>query len=154
MIIGYARASRAEDLSVLDEQVRKLRAAGAREIFCERCWAEDDRNELEKAIRHLRPEDVLAVTEPHRLARTPADFLVLEKELGERDIGVLILSMAGGQLDSRRPNGQRLLSLIEDLLDWDQQTRAEVHRERIIDRSSGKASPTHQRRQRSRATAV
>lgn len=154
MIIGYARASRSEDVSVLDEQVGKLKAAGAREVFCERRWADDDRKELERAIGHLRPEDVLAVTEPHRLARTPADFLVLEKELSGRDIGVLVLSVGGAQLDSRRPNGQHLLSLIGALLDWEQKTRTELHRERAIDRSSDKTSPTRQQRPGPRATAI
>jgi DNA invertase Pin-like site-specific DNA recombinase len=67
-IYGYARVSR--DHQELDIQLAELRAAGCGQIFCEKESAlRDNRRELKRMLRRLRPGDVVIISALDRLTR-------------------------------------------------------------------------------------
>ena len=74
MIRGYARVS--TDGQSLDAQVKRLRAAGAEEVWRETTsGAKSDRVQLRRVLAQLGSGDVLLVTKLDRLARSTRDLL-------------------------------------------------------------------------------
>ena len=91
MIKGYARVS--TDGQSLDAQVKRLRAAGAEEVWRETAsGAKSDPVQLRRVLAHLGSGDVLLVTRLDRLARSTRDLLnilaaIAEKRAGFRSLG-------------------------------------------------------------------
>lgn len=78
MIYGYARVSTSDQETTL--QIDALKRAGVQSVFQEKTSSVGARPELRKALRLMRPGDVLIVWKLDRLARSLRDLLqILEK---------------------------------------------------------------------------
>ena len=86
MIRGYARIS--TDGQSLDAQVKRLRVAGAEEVWRETAsGAKSDRVQLRRVLAHLGSGDVLLVTRLDRLARSTRDLLNILTAIAEKRAG-------------------------------------------------------------------
>jgi DNA invertase Pin-like site-specific DNA recombinase len=103
MLVGYARTSTTDQQAGLEAQERDLRAAGAEKVFSEQVSSVAPRAALKACLEFLREGDALAVTRPDRLARSTAELLAIEADLSKREIGLVVLSMGGENLDTRNP---------------------------------------------------
>ena len=103
MNVGYARTSTSDQTAGLAAQERDLKAAGAEKIFSEQVSSVAKRVTLAECLAFLREGDVLTVTKPDRLARSTAELLSTEADLTKRGIGLVVLSMGGEKLDTRKP---------------------------------------------------
>ena len=107
-IYGYARVSTAGQ--ELDIQLVQLRAAGCGRVFWEKeSGARDDRRELRRMLRSLRPGDVVIVTALDRLTRGgPFKTLSILNEITFRRRGLSVICRAeGGDGPRARPGACR-----------------------------------------------
>lgn len=104
MVYGYSRCSTNETKQDINRQVRKLKAAGAEEIFME--YEHGDakiKSQQQAMFAQAQPGDTITVLEVSRLARSTQQLceiidLVREKHLRQPDpISEAFLQMAGGQ---------------------------------------------------------
>ena len=109
MIVGYARTS-TTDQGRLAAQERDLTEAGADRIFGEQLSSVAKRVKLAECLAFMREGDVLTVTKPDRLARSPAELLSIEADLSKRGIGLVILSME--RRDTRNPTSKLMLTIL------------------------------------------
>lgn len=133
MIYGYARVSTAhqmKDGNSLDDQRKKLREAGAQEIFEDSFTGTKlERPEFSKLIKRLQAGDTLIVTKLDRFARTAADGAKLVQDLVNCGISVNILNM--GKADNT-PMGKLMITVMLAF--------AEYERDMIVERTqTGKA---------------
>lgn len=131
MIVGYARTSTAEQVAGLDAQLRDLKAAGCTELFSEQVSSVAERAKLTEALRFVRKGDTLMVTKPDRLARSTANLLSIVKELDGKQVGLVILSMGGQQLDTRTPTGKLMLTMLAAVAEFERDMMLERQREGI-----------------------
>ncbi len=131
MIIGYARVSTSDQTAGLEGQQRDLQAAGADKIFSERVSSAAPRAKLAECLAFLREGDVLTVTKPDRLARSTAELLAIEADLTKRGIGLVILSMGGERLDTRKPTSKLMLTILAGVATWEREIILERQREGI-----------------------
>jgi DNA invertase Pin-like site-specific DNA recombinase len=89
------------------------------------------RPQLEAALAYLRAGDVLVATKPDRLARSTADLLGIVQTLKARDIGLRILSMGGGELDTRSPTGMLMVTMLGAVAAFERELMLERQREGI-----------------------
>jgi DNA invertase Pin-like site-specific DNA recombinase len=131
-VIGYARTSTIEQAAGLAAQQRDLAAAGCGRVFAERISSvAPTRSQLEAALAYLRAGDVLVVTKPDRLARSTADLLAIVQALKARDVGLRILSMGGGELDTRSPTGMLMITMLGAIAAFERELMLERQREGI-----------------------
>ena len=102
MNVGYARTSTSDQTAGLTAQERDLKTAGAEKIFSEQVSSIAQRVKLAECLAFLREGDVLTVTKPDRLARSTAELLSIEADLSKRGIALVVLSMGGERLDTRK----------------------------------------------------
>lgn len=131
MIIGYARTSTADQTAGLESQIRDLKAAGAERIWSEQISSIADRAQLAEALRFARDGDVFMVAKPDRLARSTAELLSIEQDLTRRKVGLVILSMGGGPLDTRNPTARLMLTILAGVAMWEREIMLERQREGI-----------------------
>jgi DNA invertase Pin-like site-specific DNA recombinase len=132
MQVGYCRTSTADQVAGLDAQVRDLKAAGATKLFQEQISSVAKRTELSTCLDFLREGDVLMVTKPDRLARSTAELLTIEADLSKRGVGLVILSMFGGErLDTRNPTSKLILTILAGVATWEREIMLERQREGI-----------------------
>jgi DNA invertase Pin-like site-specific DNA recombinase len=132
MLIGYARTSTVDQKAGLEAQERDLRTAGAEKVFAEQVSSIGQRAQLDAALAFLREGDALVVTKPDRLARSTGDLLAIVKDLEARKIGVVILSMGGGErLDTRNPTSKLMLTILAGVATWEREIMLERQREGI-----------------------
>jgi DNA invertase Pin-like site-specific DNA recombinase len=91
---------------------RDLKAAGAEKVFSEQASSVVQRTKLTECLAFLRDGDVLTVTKPDRLARSTAELLSIEADLTKRGIGLVVLSMGGERLDTRKPTSKLMLTIL------------------------------------------
>ena len=131
-VIGYARTSTIEQEAGLAAQDRDLRAAGCARVFAEQISSVATvRPQLVAALDYLRPGDVLVVTKPDRLARSTADLLGIVETLKARSVGLRILSMGGGELDTRSPTGMLMVTMLGAVAAFERELMLERQREGI-----------------------
>ena len=109
MIVGYARTSS------IGEQVSSTAK----------------RAKLAECLAFLREGDVLTVTKPDRLARSTAELLSIEVDLSKRGIGLVVLSMGGEKLDTRKPTSKLMLTILAGVATWEREIMLERQREGI-----------------------
>src|SRR6516162_10231271 len=115
MIRGYARVS--TDGQSLDAQVKRLRAAGAEEVWRETAGgAKSDRVQLRRVLGYLGSGDVLLVTRLDRLARSTRDLLnilaaIVEKRAGFRSLG-------DSWADTTTAHGRLMLTVLGGLAEF------------------------------------
>src|SRR6516165_413074 len=107
-IYGYARVStKGQDLA---SQQAELLAASCCKVFAEKVsGAKTDRAELAKALRRLKPGDVLVVTRLDRLARSTRDLLNVLATISEREAG--FRSLKDAWADTTTPHGRLMLTV-------------------------------------------
>ena len=131
-IIGYARTSTIEQEAGLAAQERDLRATGCIRVFAEQISSVVTlRPQLAAALDYLRPGDVLVVTKPDRLARSTADLLAIVEALNARNVGLRILSMGGGEVDTRSPTGRLMVTMLGAIAAFERELMLERQREGI-----------------------
>lgn len=130
-LIGYARASpRAQDT---DRQEKDLIAAGVRsdDLYTDHgvSGGRASRPELDKAITALHAGDTLVITTLDRLGRSTQNMLALAEELKTRGVGLRVLNLGGGDVDTATPTGNMVFTVMAAL----GQMELEIKRERIND---------------------
>lgn len=130
-LIGYARvSSRAQNA---DRQVTDLLGAGVRrdDLYTDQgvSGAKASRPGFDKALKALQKGDTLVITTLDRLGRSTANMLDLAKALRERGIGLRVLNLGGGDVDTSTPIGSMVFTVMAALA----QMELEIKRERITD---------------------
>jgi DNA invertase Pin-like site-specific DNA recombinase len=117
-VYGYARVStNGQDLAA---QEAELMAAGCAKVFKEKVsGAKTDRAELAKAIRTLKPGDVLVVTRLDRLARSTRDLLNVLATVNEREAG--FRSLKDSWADTTTPHGRLMLTVLGGLAEFERE---------------------------------
>ena len=137
MIVGYARTSTVEQMAGIEAQVRDLKGYGAEEIYSEQVSSIGQRAKLAEALRFVRKGDVLVVTKLDRLARSTTGLLTLVSDLESRGIGLVVLSMSGGLLDTRTPTGKLMLTMLGAVAEFERNMMLERQREGIAAAKAG-----------------
>jgi DNA invertase Pin-like site-specific DNA recombinase len=106
MIVGYCRISTLGSAARLERQRRDLAAIGAHEFFCEKTSVFNKMPELERAIEFAQKGDVIAITKPHRVARSTRGVLALIERLGRKGVGLRILDTP---IDTSTTTGRMIL---------------------------------------------
>lgn len=131
MVYGYARVSTVKQLkgNSIDEQIVKLKAAGAEEIISDSyTGTKMNRPNFTALLKRLKSGDKLIVTKLDRFARTAVDGGAIVRDLHERGIIIHILNM--GVADNS-PMGKLMLTMLLAF--------AEFERDMIVERTqSGK----------------
>lgn len=130
-IIGYARTSTIDQKAGLEAQQRDLRAAGCQQIYSEQVSSVAERAQLEIVLATLTAGDTLMVTKPDRLSRSTAHFLELVEDLTKRDVGLVILSMGGERLDTRKPMSKLIMTVLVAVAAWEREAMLERQLEGI-----------------------
>lgn len=130
-LIGYARVStKAQDA---DRQIQDLLAAGVRrdDLYTDHglSGALAKRPALDKALTALHPGDTLVITTLDRLGRSTQKMLELAEELRDRNIGLRVLNLGGGDVNTKTPMGAMVFTVMAALA----QMELEIKRERIND---------------------
>ena len=130
-LIGYARVStKAQDT---DRQIQDLLAAGVRrdDLYTDHglSGALAKRPGLDIALEALQPDDTLVITTLDRLGRSTQKMLELAEELRERNIGLRVLNLGGGDVDTKTPMGAMVFTVMAALA----QMELEIKRERVND---------------------
>ena len=71
------------------------------------------------------------MTKPDRLARSTAQLLSIEADLTKRGVGLVILSMGGEKLDTRKPTSKLMLTILAGVATWEREIMLERQREGI-----------------------
>lgn len=130
-LIGYARVStRAQDT---DRQEQDLLSAGVRrdDLYVDSgvSGGRAERAGLSKAMDALHDGDTLVITTLDRLGRSTQNMLSLAKDLQSRGVGLRVLNLGGGDIDTSTPMGEMIFTVMVAL----GQMELEIKRERIID---------------------
>jgi DNA invertase Pin-like site-specific DNA recombinase len=114
---GYARVS--TDGQTLAAQDAALRAAGCAKVFAEKVSgaSTDGRKELARALRGLRPGDVLMVTRLDRLARSTRDLLNILDTVAKAEAG--FRSLADAWADTTSPHGKLMITILGGLAEFE-----------------------------------
>lgn len=118
MLIGYARVSTGDQN--LDLQKNALVRAECELIFEDTASGKNaKRPGLRKAIRRLRPGDVLVVWKLDRLGRSLAHLVNTVKELSDRKIGLRVLTGKGAQIDTTTASGRMVFGIFATLAEFE-----------------------------------
>jgi DNA invertase Pin-like site-specific DNA recombinase len=131
ILVGYARTSTCDQQAGLDAQVRDLKAAGCEEIFAEQVSAVARRDRLNEALRFVRRGDTMVCCKPDRLARSTTDLLRIVDDPDRRDIGLIMLSMGGQQIDTRSPTGKLMITMLGAIAEFERVLLLERQREGV-----------------------
>lgn len=155
MHVGYARTSTADQDAGLEAQLRDLDLQGCERVFSEQVSSKAHRAQLQECLRFVREGDVLFVCRPDRLARSTAELLRIVEDLGQRKVGLVVLSMGGQMLDTRSPTGKLMLTMLAAVAEFERGLMLERQREGIAKaKQEGKykgRAPTAQRQKDSMA---
>ena len=130
-LIGYARVStRGQDA---DRQVTDLLDAGVRrdDLYMDHgvSGARASRPGFDQAVGALHEGDTLVVTTLDRLGRSTQTMLELAQDLRGRGVGLRVLNLGGGDVDTSTPMGSMVFTVMAALA----QMELEIKRERITD---------------------
>lgn len=139
MLIGYARVSTRDQKPHL--QIDALQQAGCERIFEETAsGAKRDRPALETVLDNLRPGDSLVVWKLDRLARSTRQLLETVEALGQRGIGLKILTQ---NIDSTTAGGRLIFTVFSAIAEFEREiirerTRAGLDAARLRGRTGGR----------------
>lgn len=130
-LIGYARVStKAQDT---ERQETDLLAAGVRrdDLYVDHgvSGAKASRLELDKALGALHEGDTLVITTLDRLGRSTVNMLALADELRDKGVGLRVLNLGGGDVDTSTAMGAMVFTVMAAL----GQMELAIKRERIAD---------------------
>ncbi len=134
-IYGYARVSTCGQ--ELDIQLAQLSAAGCERIFCEKeSGAKDDRRELKRLLKALKPGAVVIVAALDRLTRGgPFKMLSILNDITSR--GAAYRSLAEPWADTTHELGEVLAALVGYIA---RKTREDIIRRTTAGRERAKAN--------------
>lgn len=113
-LIGYARVSTKGQN--LDRQIAALKVAGCERIFSDKKSGKNaEREELQKALDYLRPNDTLIVPSLDRLGRSIQDLINIVGSLRKDGIGFRSLHEA---LDTTTPGGRLVFHVFAALAEF------------------------------------
>lgn len=84
---------------------------------------------LDKSLESLHPNDTLVITTLDRLGHSTQKMLELAENLRERNIGLRVLNLGGGDVDTKTPMGAMVFIVMAALA----QMELEIKRERLTD---------------------
>lgn len=130
-LIGYARVStRSQDEG---RQVTDLLGAGVRrdDLYVDHgvSGARASRPGFDQAVGALHEGDTLVVTTLDRLGRSTQTMLELAQNLRRRGVGLRVLNLGGGDVDTSTPMGSMVFTVMAALA----QMELEIKRERVTD---------------------
>lgn len=130
-LIGYARvSSRGQDS---DRQQADLLAADVRrdDLYIDHgvSGARASRHEFDRALFALHEGDTLVITTLDRLGRSTVNMLALADRLRDLGVGLKVLDLGGGAVDTGAPVGSMLFTVMAALA----QMELDIKRERITD---------------------
>ncbi|MBS1098657.1 recombinase family protein [Gluconobacter sphaericus] len=132
MIFGYARTSTHDQQYGLQSQIDELKEQGCERVYSEQVsGTQRDRQELTKLLDNLRPDDVLYVTRPDRLARNTQHLLEIIELLEQKGCSLVILSMGGSQLDTRNATSKLMLTMLGAIAEFERALMKERQQEGI-----------------------
>src|SRR5699024_3689499 len=130
-LIGYARVSTSSQ--TIDRQEHDLLAAGVRrdDLSIDRgvSGARASRPALDRALDALQPSDVLVVPTLDRVGRSVTHMLALADDLRDRGVGLRVLNLGGGDVDTTTPMGSMVFTVMAALAEME----LAINRERIRD---------------------
>ena len=130
-LIGYARVSTRQQST--DRQVVDLLAAGVRrdDLYVDHgvSGARASRPQFDAARAALHAGDTLVVTTLDRLGRSTSNMLVLAGELQAADVGLRVLNLGGGDVDTSTTMGAMVFTMMAALA----QAEREIKSERVVD---------------------
>ena len=118
---GYVRTSTTDQKSSLAEQERKLRAAGATEIFVEeRSGASiQKRDQLQAMLAKLRPGDRVLSVKLDRLSRSLSDFLKINELIDGKGA---TLSFTDQHIETDTPAGKLMVQMLGAFAEFERET--------------------------------
>jgi DNA invertase Pin-like site-specific DNA recombinase len=131
---AYARVSTLDQVAGLDAQIRDLIAHGVEpaHIYQEQISSQAvERPQLRAALDAAQPHDTLIVTKLDRLARSTQNLLAIVAELEAKEVGLVILSMGGQQIDTRSPTGKLIITMFGALAAFERELMLERQKEGI-----------------------
>ncbi|NQX13723.1 recombinase family protein [Microbacteriaceae bacterium VKM Ac-2855] len=130
-LIGYARVSTRQQST--DRQQVDLLAAGVRrdDLYIDHgvSGARASRPQFDHALEALIEGDTLVITTLDRLGRSTQNMLAFADELRARGAGLRVLNLGGGDVDTSKPMGSMLFTIMAALA----QMEHEIKRERVTD---------------------
>ena len=130
-LIGYARVSTKSQGT--DRQVTDLLDAGVRrdDLYVDHgvSGARASRPGFDQAVGALQNGDTLVVTTLDRLGRSTQNMLELAQELRKRGVGLRVLNLGGGDVDTSTPMGSMVFTVMAALAEME----LEIKRERVTD---------------------
>ena len=145
MLIGYARASKADGSQSVDLQLDELVAAGVgkKQIYVDHASGKkDDRPGLESCMKALRKGDTLLVWKLDRLGRNLGHLVDLIDELHTREVSLKVLKGQGASIDTTTPEGKPAFGIFAVLSEYEralisERTRAGLVAARVRGRRGG-----------------
>ncbi|MEK0084201.1 recombinase family protein [Benzoatithermus flavus] len=126
MLIGYARTSTTDQEASFEAQQEELRKAGCEKVYREQVSAvAKERPQLDKALGHLRPGDVLVVTKLDRLARSVEHLIALVRQIEASGASLRILGLG---LDTATPTGRLMLTMLGAVAEFERSLMLERQR--------------------------
>lgn len=130
-LIGYARVSTRGQSA--DRQVTDLLGAGVRrdDLYLDHgvSGARASHPGFERAVGALQEGDTLVVTTLDRLGRSTQTMLELAQNLRGRGVGLRVLNLGGGDVNTSTPVGSMVFTVMAALAEME----LEIKRERITD---------------------
>ena len=124
MLIGYARISTTDQK--LDLQEDALKKAGCEKMFSDVIsGAKKEREGLNKALEHLRKDDILVIWKLDRLGRSLKHLIKIVEELNEKGIGFKSLQE---NIDTTTGTGKLIFHIFGALAEFEK----DIIRERTI----------------------
>lgn len=130
-LVGYARVStRGQDA---DRQMLDLAAAGVLEtdlhVDTGFSGSRARRPALDRALAELEPGDTFVVTTLDRLGRSTINMLELATRLRGQGVGLRVLNLGGGDVDTSTPMGSMVFTVMAALAEME----LEIKKERMND---------------------
>ena len=120
MIFGYVRTSTTDQKNSLAEQERRLRDAGATEIFVEERSGKSaaNRPQLQAMLAQLREGDQVISTKLDRVSRSVSDFLAVFNLIEERGA---TLTFTDQPIDTTSPAGRLMLNMLASFASFERE---------------------------------
>lgn len=122
LVLGYSRVSsreQAEDTNALEQQIERLRAAGADKVLYDvQKGTKDNRPQYQELMRLVRAGQVetLIITRIDRISRSLPTLRKIVKELQKHDVNLVILDQ---KLDLGTSQGKLMLNMLGLLAEWE-----------------------------------
>ena len=115
MLVGYSRTALVQPGEDGDQEIEALKNYGCLEenIYQEQTSSNDERYQLHMALNCLRKDDKLVVSKLSSLGYHPEDFEKAFLHIEKKSSYLVILDIAGQQLDSTSKVGQSMLASLK-----------------------------------------